>query len=74
MVELLRSRYEIIKEGVAPSKKTAEMTCSNCGCIFEAAKEEFAYQADQRGDDFWVIICPTDSCNKTLFKYYWSQV
>ena len=59
---------KIIKEGVAPSKKTKEMTCSNCGCIFEAAKEEFAYQADQRGDDFWVIICPTDSCNKTLLN------
>ena len=61
---------KIIKEGVPPSKKTAEMTCSNCGCVFEAAKEEFTYQPDRDGD-FWKITCPTDFCRNTLFKYSW---
>ena len=61
---------KIIKEGIPPSKKTAEMTCSNCGCVFKAAKEEFTYQPD-RDRGFWKINCPTDDCHKTLFKYSW---
>ena len=62
---------KIIKEGVAPNKKTAEMTCDNCGCVFEAAKEEFDYQADARDGDFWKITCPMNFCHNTLFKYSW---
>ncbi len=62
---------KIIKEGVSPSKKTTEMTCRNCGCIFEATQEEFTYQADLRDGEFWKITCPTDFCRNTLFKYSW---
>lgn len=62
---------KIIKKGIAPSKKTAEMTCSNCGCVFEATQEEFTHQTDQWDRDFWKIDCPTDDCHNTLFKYSW---
>ena len=63
---------KIIKEGLAPSKKIAKMTCRSCGCVFEAAKEEFTYQPDRDGA-FWKIDCPTDGCNNILFKYDWGQ-
>lgn len=62
---------KIIKEGVPPGSKVVEMHCNQCGCVFEATREEFIFQADQRDGDFWKIICPTNGCNHTLFKYSW---
>lgn len=62
---------KIIKPGVNPSKAVAEMLCNCCGCIFEAAKDEFTYVHDQRDGDFWEINCPVEFCNMTLYKYSW---
>lgn len=62
---------KIIKEGVPPDSKVAEMRCNKCGCVFEATKGEFTFQADQRDGDFWMITCPTNGCNNLLLKFSW---
>lgn len=62
---------KIIKKGILPSKRIAEMECDHCRCVFEAKQEEFQYRHDQRDGEFWCIVCPTEDCHTTLYKYSW---
>lgn len=55
----------IIVEGdCSRLKKTKRFECEECGCIFEADKDEYKYCGSQREGDEWYCICPTCG-NKT---------
>lgn len=41
--------------------------CDNCGCIFEANKEEYKYHYGGCGDDYYIINCPF--CNEQVKKW-----
>ncbi len=58
----------IVKSGTLPGGQKAEMTCTNCGCVFIAEQKEFSFISDQRDGDFWRIQCPHSGCNTALYK------
>lgn len=62
---------KIIKEGTPKSQRSVQLTCPECGCVFEATKEEFTFKTDQREGDYWKIECPTNGCGNTVYKYSW---
>jgi hypothetical protein len=63
---------KIIKPGVNPNKAIAEMTCTRCGCVFEATRDEFYHiSTNQRDGDIWSINCPSEGCHIDLYKYSW---
>ena len=56
---------KIIVPGSDPKPKKLRLRCYNCGCVFEALKDEYKIQMGQYNEDTVVVKCPW--CNKTLY-------
>lgn len=61
---------KIIKFGVT-DKKTKQFTCDECGCVFEANKDEYRF-ADQMEalHDGIEAVCDCPHCKSKVFRYY----
>jgi len=64
---------KIIRQGIAPPQRAFKMLCGNCGCVFEATRQEFIYVQDLNNGDYWEIKCPTEDCVDTLYRYGWDD-
>lgn len=54
---------KIIKQGnLEKLKQIKRFKCDNCGCVFEAEKDEYRYVCSSRNEDYYSCICPY--CNK----------
>ena len=61
---------KIIKVGHI-DKKTKRFTCKECGCVFEANKDEYRF-ADQMEalHDGIEAVCDCPHCKSKVYRYY----
>ena len=56
---------KIIKEGdLKKLKKIKRFECKECGCIFEAEKDEYKW-GNQYNETYYYCACPC--CNQTVY-------
>ena len=56
---------KIIKEGsITKLNKVKRFLCSNCGCLFEATKDEYK-KGSQYNEEYAYCDCPF--CHKTVY-------
>ena len=56
---------KIIREGnITKLNKVKQFLCSNCGCLFEATKDEYKRES-QYNEEY--IYCKCPFCNNTVY-------
>ena len=56
---------KILVPGSEPKPKKLRLQCYNCGCVFEALRDEYKLQSGQYNETTVVVDCPW--CNHTLY-------
>lgn len=56
----------IIKQGVAPSEREYQVTCSSCKTIFAFYMNSVKTRSDQREGTWYEVTCPHKPCSKTV--------
>lgn len=48
----------IIPGDIERTKRIIRFTCRDCGCVWEAGKDEYTYNFDQKDGEYSSMKCP----------------